>query len=144
MQIGANKKLGYIQEYFDNPMDLPFLELFRAMYLAGVKFAVDHPKLVNMMSHILVSKGEIYNEIFKNNLEIAKDLYSTLIERDKEQGRIRKDVDTEVFAQLVIDITTNVSLNEVEANAGNFNYDNMIERITQILKIFENGVAEGE
>ncbi|XFA99404.1 hypothetical protein ACAG96_02195 [Candidatus Izemoplasma sp. B36] len=125
-------------------MDLPFLELFRAMYLAGVKFAIDNPKLVRMMSHLLVSKGQIYDDVFKNNIDIALDLYSSLIDRDKEQGRIRKDVDTRVFAQLVVDITTNVSINEVEANAGSFNYDNMIERITQILKIFENGVAEGE
>jgi len=105
---------------------------------------MDNPKLVRMMSHLLVSKGEIYDEVFKNNLDIAKVLYSTLIDRDKEQGRIRKDVDTEVFAQLVVDITTNVSINEMEANAGDFDFDKMIERITQILKIFEKGVAEGE
>ena len=144
MKIATNKKLEYIKEYFENPMDLPFLDLFKAMYISGIKFALENPRLVKMMSHLLITKGKIYDEIFAKNLDLAVDLYSNLIDRDKAEGRIKKDIDTRVFAELVTDITTNISVKEVETNQGEFDFDNMIERITQILKIFEKGVAEGE
>ena len=144
MDIAANRKMEYIKEFFDNPLDLAFLDLFKSMYIAGIKFANDNPKFVRMMSHLLVTKGKIYEDFFGKNLKIAVDLYSTLIDRDKEMGRIKKDIDTEVFAQLVVDITTNISIKEVEINEGNFDFDNMIERVTHILKIFKQGVSNGE
>jgi AcrR family transcriptional regulator len=110
MEIAKNRKLVYIQEFFSNPMDLPFIELFKSMYTAGIKFAVDNPKMVKMMSHLLNNKGPIYDLVFENNLDIALELYSSLIDRDKELGRIRKDIDTNAFAKLVIDMTINVSV----------------------------------
>ncbi|MCK5731728.1 MAG: TetR/AcrR family transcriptional regulator [Tenericutes bacterium] len=144
MEITKNKKLEYIQEFFVNPMDLPFFELFKSMYKSGIKFALENPKMVKMFSHLLASKGTIYDLVFKENLHIALDMYSVFIDRDKEQGRIRKDIDTKVLAQLVIDMTVNVTVNEVSDGKFDLDYENMTERIAQIMKIFEHGVVAGK
>jgi len=45
---------------------------------------------------------------------------------------------------LVIDMTINVTANELDEEHNDFNYDNMMKRITQIMKIFEFGVKTGE
>ena len=144
MEITRNKKLEYIQNYFTYPMDLPFFELFEHMYVAGIEFAMENPKMVKMFTHLLASKGTIYDLVFKENLGIALDIYSKLINRDKEQGRIRKDIDTETLAQLVIDMTVNVTTNEVSSENLELDFENMKERIAQIMKIFEHGVVAGK
>lgn len=144
MDIAKMKKMSYLQEYFTNPMDLPFIDLFKSMYMAGIKFSMENPKMVSMFAHLLASKGKIFDLVFDNNIDIALDLYTSLIDRDKAQGRIRKDIDTKTFAQLVIDMTINVSVNEVKIESEGFDFDKMIERITQTMKIFEHGVMAGE
>lgn len=143
MEITKNKKLEYIKEFFVNPMDLPFFQLFKYLYKAGIKFALENPKMVKMFSHLMASKGTIYDLVFKENLHIALDMYSVFIDRDKELGRIRKDIDTKVLAQLVIDMTVNVTVNEVGDGKFDLDYENMTERIAQIMKIFEHGVVAG-
>lgn len=144
VDITAAKKMEYLKEYFDNPMELPFLDLFKKMYLGGIKFAVENPKMVQMFGHLLAKKGDIYNKIFKENLNVAVDLYTSMINRDKELGRIKPDIDSSVFAKLVIDMTVNVSVNEMSGESKEFNFDNMYERITQIIKIIESGVIVGD
>lgn len=144
IEISSNKKLEYLKEDLANPMELPFLKLFKKMYISGIQFAVDNPKMVQMFTLLLLKKGEIYNKIFKGNLDMAIDLYKTMIDRDKELGRIKKDIDSEVFAKLVIDMTTNISVNEITDKHSEFDYNGMYEKLSQILKIIEHGVMEEE
>ena len=40
LDITAAKKLSYIKDYFENPMDLPFIELFKNMYLLVYKLQI--------------------------------------------------------------------------------------------------------
>jgi len=144
IEISSNKKLEYLKEDLANPMELPFLKLFKKMYVSGIQFAVDNPKMVQMFTLLLLKKGEIYNKIFKGNLDMAIDIYKTMIDRDKELGRIKKDIDSEVFAKLVIDMTTNISVNEITDDHSEFDYNGMYEKLSQILKIIEHGVMEEE
>jgi len=132
--------LEYIGGLFNNPADVNFLQLFREMYLAGLKFAIDNPKYVKIFAHLMVTRGEIYDNLIKNNLRMAIDLYVKLIEDDKQKGRIRKDVDSETFAKLVIDLTMNVSVEEI-SSGNTMNYDNMLERITRLIDLIEKGVT---
>jgi AcrR family transcriptional regulator len=142
IDLTANRKMEYIKELFDNPMDLPFLELFRKMYVSGIQFSIENPRMVEMFAHLLAHKGKIYDDVFRNNIDIAVNLYISMIDRDKELGRIKKDIDSEVFAKLVIDMTTNISVREIEENNQKFDFERMYERISQVIKIFEHGVME--
>lgn len=144
IEKSSAKKMMYLKEHFDNPMDLPFLDLFKKMYLGGIQFAIENPKMVLMFGHLLSKKGDIYNKVFKENLSIAVNLYKTMIDRDKALGRLKPEIDSTVFAQLVIDLTMNVAVNEISGDSKEFNFDNMYERITQIINIIENGVIVGD
>jgi len=137
--IIAQKKLGYIGTFLANPEGIPFLDLFREMYVAGLKFAVDNPKFVKIFSHLMTSKGEVFNRLIQANLDMAVALYVKLIEVDKAKGRIREDVDSEVFAKLVINLTMNVSVDEISPGH-EMNFDNMLSKITQLINIIEKGV----
>ncbi len=141
--IIAAKKLEYIGEFLKNPQGIPFLDLFREMYVSGLKFALDNPKFVKIFKYLMSTRGEVYDKLISTNLDMAINLYKMLIEADKEKGRIRQDVDSEVFAKLVIDLTMNVSVEEI-ALGKEMNYDNMFKRITQLIDIIEKGVTKGE
>lgn len=133
-----------MKDDFNNPMDLPFLDLFKKMYISGIKFAASNPKMVSMFSHLLSNKGEIFDKVMKNNLDMALEIYTKMIDRDKSLGRIRKSIDTKVLAQLVIDMTINVSVNEMSDSKQIFDFDKMYEKIEQIVNIIEHGVTEEE
>ncbi|XMB72533.1 TetR/AcrR family transcriptional regulator [Mycoplasmatota bacterium WC30] len=144
MELTKNEKLKYMSPHLANPKAIPFIELFKEMYVSGIRFAIDNPKLVKMMTHLLSTKGEIYDRVMKDGLQLAIDMYTNLIELDKKAGRIKKNIDSKIFAQLVIDMTVNVSVNELDRDKSEFNFDKMLERITQIIDIIGYGVTEEE
>jgi len=143
MDITAKEKMSYMGNLLSNPMDLPFFELFHKLYLAGIEFASGNPKMVKMTSLLLQNKGEIYDAVFSNNLHLARDLYESMIKRDQELGRIRNDIDSCILADLIIDMTVNISVNQID-KYNEFKYDKMLERVTQVMKIFEHGVMKGK
>ncbi|HPJ23532.1 MAG TPA: TetR/AcrR family transcriptional regulator [Bacillota bacterium] len=143
-ELVKDRKMAYLQDLLANPEDKPFLDLFRDLFISGSRFAMDNPKMVKVFSHVLSAKDEIYDRIVKDSLGIAMDYYTRYIKSDQEKGRIRKDIDPEVFAKLVIDMTMNISIDEIKPGSADVNYQDMQERITQILKIIEHGVVEGE
>jgi len=114
LEIAKNEKMKYISPLLANPKEISFIDLFKEMYVSGIKFALKNPKLVKMITHLLSTKGEIYNRVMKDTLRMAIGLYVDLIELDKQAGRIKKSINSEVLAQLVIDMTINVSINELD------------------------------
>lgn len=82
----------------------------------------------------------MYNKIIKDSIVIATTYYINYIKNDQEKGRIRKDISPEVFAKLVIDLTMNISIENIKNN----DYDNILERVNQIINIIEHGVTNGE
>lgn len=145
LDLGKKKKLEYIEQHLSNPQDLPFFELFRSMYTSGVKFAVENPRLVKVFVRLIASKGEIYDQVFSDSLDIAMDLYADMIERDKKLGRIRKEINTRTFAKLVVDMTLiNINVFTNDAGENDIDFDEMSERITQVMDIIEKGVSTGE
>lgn len=142
LELAKNKKMVYINAYMNNNKDVPFFDLFRGMYLAGIKFAIENPKLVKIMSLMLMNKNDIYQEILGDSLNYAIDYYKDLIDRDKEKGRIREDIDSKVFAKLIIDLTTNITVDEIESKNKVYDFEKMLDQVTKIMSIFEHGVLK--
>lgn len=137
-------KIRYMTDLLKNPQEVPFLTLFKEMYVVGVKFAIENPKYVQIVTHLISNKGEVFNRVMKDKLELAHHYYVDLINLDKERGNLRKDIDTDIFAKLVVDMTVNVSTDELNLENNEFNYEKMIHRITEIINIIEKGVKAGD
>lgn len=144
MDLTQKKKMNYMSEALLNPDKVPFLVLFKELYRVGIEFAKDNEKLVKLMSHIVSNKDSLFDELLKDNLEFAKKFYYDLIELDKSRGRIKPEIDSLVFATIVRDMTVNISIEEFNLDSKNFNFERILERITQVIKIFEIGVKQGE
>lgn len=137
-------KMSYMGELLLNKEEKPFIELVRELYIIGIKFAVDNPKAVKMISFIYSSKGDIYNEVMKDSLSQAKAFYRGYIESDKLLGRISEDMDTEVLTDLFINLINNISIEEMSLGNKELNYKHMIDKFEKTIYILERGISRGD
>lgn len=139
----AERKLEYMQDLLPNNDSMSFLDLFYQLYLRGTKFAYENPRYVKISAHLFKYKGTAYEVLVKDNLDIARNYYIGYIEEDKKRGRIDPNVDSMTLSNIVIDMTTNVAIENL-GDGTNVDYDKMISRIEQIIYIFKKGIQSGE
>lgn len=144
IKILGESKVKYMSHIIENKDHMPFLKLIKDLYISGLKFAVDQPKLVKIMTYLIATKGDIYDEVMKDALDQSLALFTNLIEIDKSRGLIKESVDSKTFAKLMRDMTVNVTLSELNLKTNTFNEEIMIQKITQIIQIFETGVKKGD
>lgn len=142
IDIIRQSKMTYLQDLLSNPEDMPLFDLFRKLYVAGLNFSLENPKYIRVFSYLMNSRGKLYDSVFKSNLEYAYQFYVSMVEKDKQKGLIREDVDSLVLSKIIIDLTSNVSIEEIQIGSEKLNYDKMLERITQIIEIIEQGVKK--
>lgn len=140
----AERKLDYMKDLLPNPDEMSFLDLFEEMYKRGARFAVENPRYVMITAHLLKTRDELYNQLVGGNMDVAKDYYIGYIEADKEKGRIDPLVDSEALANLVIELTTNVAIDQMALYGVKLQEDKMIEQIQKIIYIFKKGIQVGE
>lgn len=140
----GQEKLQYLSDTLKNPKQVPFLILFKELYKVGLAFAIDNPKYVKIMSLLLANKGNVFDRIMKRNTEMAISLYKDMIEQDKERGLIRRNIDTDILAKIVFDMTVNISLDSLNTEDATFDAEAMNKQIEQVISIFEKGIKKGE
>ncbi|MDT8336897.1 MAG: TetR/AcrR family transcriptional regulator [Candidatus Izemoplasmatales bacterium] len=143
IDIIRNEKMKFLQDTLSNYEGLNFLDLVRKLYDDGVKFALKFPQYVKILDHLLKNKNEIYDKLMSDNIKIAEDIYANLIDKDKTKGLIKEDIDTRTFAKIIVQLTTNIAVEELDMNYQDESYQKMLERNNQVLKIIEQGVLKG-
>lgn len=138
-KIGEHK-LSYLTEDLKNPHKLAFFDLFRELYKTGLKFAYDNPKYMKITSLLLASKDVIYQEVFENNISVAIDFYKMMIIRDQEEGRMDKGIDPDTLAELVINMTMNVTFNAIPSIGNDIDFEYYEKNIEKVIYIFEKGI----
>jgi AcrR family transcriptional regulator len=144
IEIIRNEKMSFLQDTLINIEGIRFVELVKKLYDEGVKFALKFPLYVKIMDHLLKNKNEIFDKLMSDNLIIAEKIYTDLIDKDKERGYIRKDIDSSTFAKIVVQLTTNIAVEELDIANEEESYKKMIERNNKILEIIEFGVSQGD
>ena len=137
-EIIKNKKMKSLKDLLTNEQEIPFLELFRLLYAQGVKFSIDNPKYVEIFKIFISSKGPLYDELMGDSAKIQKQYYIGYIESDKEKGIIRANVDSQILAELVIHLTTNIAIEEF--TTGEINYEELLKKIDSLVDIIQKGI----
>mgnify|MGYP000716513852 CR=1 FL=1 len=136
-------KMSYLKDIFFRE-DMKFLDLFKQLYLQGIKFAIDHPMYVNIFDKLLNNKNEIYDELMKESKVFAIQYYSNMINRDKEKGYLKKSIDTNTLARMVNDITINITLDELDAKNKDESYQKMMDYVNHLIHILKEGIETDE
>lgn len=132
------KKMDYLKDILTNEQDKPFLEVFRLLYKQGTRFSIDHPEYSDIFKMFITTKDSLYDELMGKGLELALKYYIGYIESDKKKGIIRADVDSRILAELVINLTTNIAIDEF--SSGEINYEELLKKIDNLINIFKKGV----
>ncbi len=143
-ELVKQRKMEYMTDLLPNPDEKPFIVLFRELFTAGMRFSIENPRYVKMFTRLMDSKGEIYDKLMRESMQYAIQFYINYIKEDQKKGLIRDDIDPEVFAKIVANLTINVSFDEINISGGNVDYEKMNQRIQQILTIIEHGVTKGD
>lgn len=133
-----DKKMKFLGENLKNIDDLPFLEIFRLLYHQGIEFSYAYPLFVQIGKHIFNLKSDMYDDLVGDGLKLAKQYYVGYLEADKLKGRIREDVDSNVFADIVIELTTNIAIEGFLENE--INLDKMLKKVDSLINIFKKGI----
>ncbi len=137
-KIIKSKKLEYLKDLLTNEQEIPFLDLFKLLYAQGIKFSIDHPEYVEIFRLFISGKGQLYRELMGDGLKLTHQHYVTYIEIDKEKGFIRPEIDSNILANLVINLTTNIAIEEFSSEE--INYDELLKKIDSLINIFKKGV----
>ncbi len=137
--IIVQEKMKYIGDMIYNPETTPFTVLFRDLYIKGLNFALENPKYVMITKNLIHDGSGIYNELFEDNIELAREFYRGYINTDKKLGRIREDVDTDLLVDFVISSITNIAFDEIrESNA--LDPEKMLKKAEGIISILQKGI----
>ncbi len=140
----GDRKINYMKDIIHNPDEIPFLDLFRQLYTIGIKYAIDNPRAIKMAMHLYNSKDLAFDEIMSDGLAQAKAFYVGYIESDKKLGRINPDIDTDIFAEMMINMINNISFHELKLGNESINYENMLDKFNKKIYILEKGILTGD
>lgn len=141
----GEKKMSYMGDSLNNTEQIPFLTLFRILYKMGMQFAYDNPKAVKITSFLLSNKGVAFDEVMKDNLELAKTYYKGYIESDQLLGRINPYIDAEILTELFVNMITNVSIDQLSLMKDKtLDLEKLNERVEKVLFILEKGIMTGD
>lgn len=136
----AQDKLAYLGNDLNNPDEIGFIELFRRLYKRGVLFANEHPEYIRITRNLMLNRGTtVFKEILGDNYDLGRQYYKQYIEIDKNHGRIREDVDSDILADFILDTTTTIAFNEL-THDDSLDLDKMFNRMEQMLKILQKGI----
>lgn len=134
----SEDKLKTIGGTLNNPENISFIELFKQLYKEGLEFASKNPLYMKIFQKLILSDSEIYDDLVGDGNKFIIKYYSDLIEKDKLAGKIRQDVDTLALADLVNEITNNITINASKQEF--FNYDEMMGKVNAIITIISKGI----
>lgn len=139
IDIIKETKIGYLGDLYINP-NLPLLDLIDELYKRGIKFAIDHPKLVAIFDKLLHNRNNIYDDLMYMVKQNSIDFYLDIIKRDQEKNLLRRDINAETLASILTNMTINITLDDLDMNDSEKCYQMMEMHFHHIIDILRKGV----
>lgn len=137
----VQRKLDYLSPTFKNPGQHDFFTMLRKMYIAGLEFAKDNPKLLAVGNKFLADKeNPIYKETLKENIPYSYELFEIFLKRAIERKEVRDDIDTKFVSYMI----SSLNLTMVEYYTEHIQKEldfKILETVDILLDFLENGIG---
>jgi AcrR family transcriptional regulator len=119
-------------------------KIFRALYIAGIHFAKQNPKLVAIGNRFLLDVNHpVYHEIMKENGNLTNEMIGGLLSEESILGGIRKDIDYELLVLLLS--TMSAKITELYFNLDHSETEQIsLEKLDHLFHILKYGVMNTE
>ncbi len=145
VELIVNKKLEYINhDMLKNKDKYNFFQLLREIYLSGIRFAKDNPRLLSI-GNIFINNKDLQQEIWGEQADKSSNFYHQLLENGLRNGELDPEIDIDLVSVLLNRL--NFSLLDIIYKDGKINPDILedeMETINKMLYFIENGIKKRE
>lgn len=99
-------KLTYLKDLTEKLDQMETFSLIKELYVAGLRFAHEHPTLAAIGNLFVKEDQHIRQQIMGGNEEMATHFYTVLLERGQQRGEIRENVNLQVASFMFYTINT--------------------------------------
>ncbi len=117
--------------------ETPFLDIFEQTFEAGLRFASNNILYVKVYENML-NDYSIYSKLLEPNIDYVIRYFKGLIERDQKNGLINKEVDSYLLAELLVDLSSNISYRTMVN--GKFDDEKILKRVRNLVDIYKKGI----
>lgn len=143
IELIVNKKLEYINhDMLTNKDNYNFFQLLREIYLSGIRFAKDNPRLLSI-GNIFINNKDLQREIWGEQADKSSNFYRHLLEEGLRKSELDPEIDIDLISILLNGL--NFSLLDIIYKDGKINpdiLDDGMETIDKMLHFIENGIKK--
>jgi AcrR family transcriptional regulator len=143
LDIAGDKKKEYLISWMHQLQHLDFIEIIRELYIKGIEFAFDNPKLAGIANNFMKEKDvKFKEEILGVGIERSNQFFEELIENAKKKGEVNREIDTKVGAYIITNLSTSIvdyMLNDMEYVDILKHREVLLDNVDKMLFIIKNG-----
>jgi AcrR family transcriptional regulator len=147
LEKSGEEKMVYLTHILVDLDKLDFLHTLRELYIGGIRFAKEHPKLAAIADRFMKDTDQqLLEEMFGDSKGKSQMVYQGLLLKGIERGEIDPNIDVEVVAMLIASMSLSISEYFLkEKNTGDLM--EMMTALDKMLYVIEHGIKvkkEGE
>lgn len=137
----VDEKMKYVGPIMTNPYEHNFFDVVREIYVKGIEFAIDNPKMLAVGTKLLQDKdSSIYKEVMGDNMNKAYEVFEVLVKHGMTRGDIKEDVDPKLVSFIISNLNVSiVDYYQIESG-GKFSMD-MIKMVDTFIDIIKLGIG---
>ncbi len=143
LQIIGEEKLAYLRPVLERIGQEDFFTLLRELYIAGIRFAQEHPLYVEIGRHLLASRNSpIYQDARARSMPIAYEIFERMLREAVRRGEVRDDLDVHLMTFLVASLNNLVVEYYTEHVAADYD-ERLLTVADQFIEFLRRGIAAG-
>ncbi|RKD32973.1 TetR/AcrR family transcriptional regulator [Thermohalobacter berrensis] len=140
IDISTQKKLKYLTYVMNNLNRLNFFQIVRELYLAGIKFAKDNPKLSEIANNFVRdTDSNLKDEILESGIKKSNNLFKQLLTQGIDNGDIDPNIDIDLVAYVITSLSISISEYFIKEVKGEDEME-IMAFVDKMLYIIENGI----
>ncbi|MFW6035931.1 MAG: TetR/AcrR family transcriptional regulator [Halothermotrichaceae bacterium] len=141
IEQAVNKKLEYINhDMMADKESYDFFQLLHEMYLSGIKFAKENPRLVSI-GNIFLNNKELQREIWGENKNKSSNFFKQLLKERVARGELDPTIDVDLISRLLTNL--NYSLVDIIYKDNKIDPDkieNEMDQIDKMISFIKSGI----
>lgn len=139
----GQQKLEYMKDVIAQKDQIDFISFMRLLFKNGLEFAINNPLLATIGNNFIKEQySEIREEILRESQARSNLFFAEIINRAKERGDIRNEVDSEIGAYIIYHFN-NALLDWIDlsriSQGDRVSIDDYVDKVERLLEIMKYG-----
>lgn len=140
----GEKKMEYLYPITNNIDKLDFFHVVRELYISGIKFTMENPKLQEIGDNFVKDNDiQLKEEILGKALPKSNDIFIILIKKGIEKGDLDPNIDISLTANIITNLSITINeyfIKEIKKK----DYMEIMPLVDNMLYIIKNGIKNKE